>query len=109
MPHTDSDVRRAWMKRALENTNKYTGPSIMSILEVVCPVLDRLERLQQEADKLTTKRDLIEQQYGEELKKLETIKSNFRSSCLHYSTTFHPDASGGNDSFETCDVCGAEM
>ncbi len=31
-----------------------------------------------------------------------------RRSCKHTKTTYHPDASGNNDSWYTCDVCGLE-
>jgi hypothetical protein len=50
-----------------------------------------------------------QKQFEEELKSIEREKAAFIESCCHYSTTYHPDASGNNDSFETCDVCGAEL
>ena len=32
-----------------------------------------------------------------------------QSDCKHECTTFHPDASGNNDSFTNCDICGDEV
>ena len=56
----------------------------------------------------TTRRRIIVD-HKSTLSLLEKDFSEARSKCKHWATTFHPDASGNNDSFSTCDVCGAEL
>jgi tRNA(Ser,Leu) C12 N-acetylase TAN1 len=103
----NDEIRIIWMRRALENN--YSLNETDRILGILCPILDRLDHLKQEAIELANKREKAQKQFEEELKSIEREKAAFIESCCHYSTTYHPDASGNNDSFETCDVCGAEL
>ncbi len=42
-----------------------------------------------------------------EMKKLDEKLIGIQKECLHISTTYHPDASGNNDSHTECNHCGA--
>ena len=46
--------------------------------------------------------------YQQEKRRLKEQISLLRSLCNHEKTTYHPDASGNNDSCYTCDECGLE-
>lgn len=35
--------------------------------------------------------------------------SELRKSCGHEDTTYYPDASGNNDSYTECNICGSEV
>jgi uncharacterized coiled-coil DUF342 family protein len=44
--------------------------------------------------------------------KIDIINSQIKSikeECVHELTTYYPDASGNNDSFYECDICGKEI
>lgn len=43
------------------------------------------------------------------LSNLDSKEKDVQKFCTHPSTTYHPDASGNNDSMTTCDICGVEL
>lgn len=43
------------------------------------------------------------------LKDIGLALKEVRNECLHWQTTYTPDASGNNDSSIDCDICGFEL
>jgi hypothetical protein len=43
------------------------------------------------------------------MKVLKEKLKDIRSKCGHWSRTYHPDPSGNNDSYYSCDTCGKEI
>lgn len=48
----------------------------------------------------------LKESYERDRKTLQEIKDGLISSCEHIVTTFHRDASGNNDNWTSCDICG---
>lgn len=46
--------------------------------------------------------------YLEKIKTLNTIANSIRLMCDHSETEYIPDASGNNDSYHVCLICGLE-
>lgn len=46
--------------------------------------------------------------YLEKIKALNAIARVTRSMCDHSETQYYPDASGNNDSYHVCLICGLE-
>jgi hypothetical protein len=45
-------------------------------------------------------------------KKIKDLKDNIKDwqkKCQHWTRTYHPDPSGNNDSYYSCDICGKEL
>ena len=42
------------------------------------------------------------------MRSLDVDLARFRKNCPHISTTYHPDASGNNDSITECNHCGKQ-
>jgi len=60
-------------------------------------------------------REAVSRKIAEEKKRhdkamavLNATLAGIRSRCPHPDVTYYPDASGNNDSFEVCELCGAE-
>ena len=51
----------------------------------------------------------IERQYETTLKMLDEDLTVLRARCPHLETTHHSDASGNNDSWNGCNLCGKEL
>ena len=49
------------------------------------------------------------ERHTDELQRLKNNMQLVRGNCPHLTTTFHPDASGNNGSYTTCDVCEKEL
>lgn len=47
--------------------------------------------------------------HEEEIKKLNGEKSSVMKECKHEATKYYPDASGNNDSWTQCLICGGEV
>lgn len=47
--------------------------------------------------------------HNELIKKLKSKLASIQHDCTHLAKTYHPDASGNNDSYYSCDICGAEL
>ena len=62
------------------------------IVEGISQALRAMERAKKEYDKVC----IVENGKIDHLQK----------SCDHYDTTYHPDASGNNDSCTVCNICG---
>lgn len=77
---------------------------------------DLLQEYAKQATFIMSQRRRIEdeKEYFEEdchNKRQEFLKmeQELKNECPHLATTWHPDASGNNDSWTTCDMCGCEI
>lgn len=43
------------------------------------------------------------------LSEISKLRRDVRNECLHYESTYTPDASGNNDSSIDCDICGKTL
>lgn len=64
--------------------------------------------IRQRIEELCRKKYELTEKYEDEIKEIEREIKTVRTICAHGKTTYHPDPSGNNDSFESCDICGAE-
>ena len=62
-------------------------------------LIDNLSNVDKNMEKL--KKD-----YEKDIKILQEIKDSIMSSCEHLVITHHADASGNNDSWSECGICG---
>lgn len=58
--------------------------------------------------KLDRESSELEKEYKERRKVIGDKKRSLQKRCPHVDITHHPDASGNNDSSESCNTCGAE-
>lgn len=49
----------------------------------------------------------LKEKYDEDLDRLKKKKAKIEKQCDHPDVSFHGDPSGGSDSHEECNVCGA--
>lgn len=49
---------------------------------------------------------MLTEEHEKAMGELQVSRSEIKANCQHHSTTYYPDASGGNDSSTTCDICG---
>lgn len=52
---------------------------------------------------------IAEEEHAATMKKFDGEIEAIRVGCRHEFTKYFPDASGNNDSFSECQVCGAEV
>lgn len=50
-----------------------------------------------------------QKQYEATKQQLQSQLKACQKDCPHFLTTYYPDASGNNDSWTECDICGAEV
>ena len=48
----------------------------------------------------------LNRKYKKELSRLDEKLKLFRKTCNHENTKYVPDASGNNDSYTICEICG---
>ena len=48
-------------------------------------------------------------QHENTLKMLDEDLDSVRARCPHLETIYHPDASGNNDSWDECNLCGMDV
>ncbi len=82
--------------------------------EGITPIecVDRIkhtEEIRQLVRNLATRDRNLEDKHRSDIKELKKHKTEIQAKCNHYSTTYYPDASGNNDSYTECDVCGKEL
>lgn len=51
----------------------------------------------------------VERDYREAKQKVQQERAELRKQCPHLDVTYHPDASGNNDSSYECKLCKAEV
>jgi hypothetical protein len=51
---------------------------------------------------------VLQEKYDRDKAALESRKNEIVKKCPHLQLTYHPDPSGNNDSWYSCDVCNAE-
>lgn len=68
-----------------------------------------LDRLSDELNDIDKQIRLLEKQYNNDMKILTEKRKAIVSRCPHLQVKYHPDASGNNDSWFECLLCGAEV
>ncbi len=58
---------------------------------------------------MEAKENNLQVDFDEDKQKLQKEKLLIQKECKHYSKTYYPDASGNNDSYTECDVCGKRI
>jgi hypothetical protein len=72
----------------------------------------QLERVQGIRQDLAAFRLALEKAEDDHQKRVLAIHEKIvrkREVCPHYTTTYHPDPSGNNDSWRECDICGKDL
>ncbi len=65
--------------------------------------------IEREIARIATERERADEKLLDTLAALNMQEREIRDRCKHTKTTYHPDASGNNDSSNTCDICGREV
>lgn len=69
-----------------------------TIREIVEQIVDIERRI--EAEKI---------RHSEVMRRLDESRSEVQKRCTHVITKRHPDASGNNDSWTECEICGVVL
>ncbi|KKK98382.1 hypothetical protein LCGC14_2643290 [marine sediment metagenome] len=81
----------------------------MNDKELVHKMQTYVKEIRNELAVIEKARARIERQYETTLKMLDEDLAALRTKCPHLETTYHPDASGNNDSWNECNLCGKEL
>jgi hypothetical protein len=81
----------------------------MNDKELVTKMQSYVKGIRNELTVIEKARQRIERQHETTLKMLDEDLAAVRTKCPHLETTYHPDASGNNDSWSECDLCGKEF
>jgi hypothetical protein len=93
---------------------------LIAAIRAACPkgsdpdgwLATQLERVQRVQLDLASHRQLIDKAREDHDRRVAGIEKDIarlRAYCPHYTTTYHPDPSGNNDSWRECDACGKEL
>lgn len=99
-------IKKATLIRLVRERDTSNGEPVE---EFVARILDDQEKLAadiqkhyEDEEQMTTRHD---NEAIESIKRVNILKLR----CPHYETTYYADASGNNDSSDTCDLCGLEL
>jgi len=81
----------------------------MNDKELVHKMQTYVKEIRNEFAVIEKARARIERQYETTLKMLDEDLTVLRARCPHLETIYHPDASGNNDSWDECNLCGKEL
>lgn len=81
----------------------------VSLSEYIAKRIKEIQSVEHKIYSLQTDARKIEEEYLEKLKENRSKISEVRKLCKHELTTRHPDASGNNDSWTSCNLCGEEV
>lgn len=70
---------------------------------------DEVRAHQRHVRHLQKEEESIRARCEKELSDIQCNLCQIQESCTHPCTTYHPDASGNNDSMTECDICGVEL
>ena len=68
----------------------------------------QVEQIRTKLSRIRTQIIAEENRHTEAIKELERRRAEVRRNCPHAVTTYIPDASGNNDSWYQCSICGLE-
>ena len=88
-------------KRCLAVSNPSTAKHISEELTL-------LQSIETRRTQLYHKRELAKKDYEKELEKIKAEEKLLQEKCPHYHWKHFPDAAGGNDSYNRCELCGKE-
>ncbi len=69
-------------------------------------LIEKEERLIRERTFINCKRETLNKKIAKEQQEILQLERISQKSCDHFETSFYPDASGNNDSYRQCDLCG---
>ncbi len=75
----------------------------------VLELINYHKQIDRELRQLYHQEEKAKQECNEKLGKIRTERYRLQEKCQHLAKTFHPDASGNNDSETICDICGKEL
>jgi hypothetical protein len=70
--------------------------------------MDKDEQIKTAIEEINITIEKEEQSHRERIKSYKYLISLIRKNCNHTKTKYVPDASGNNDSFHYCLICGEE-
>ena len=80
-----------------------------TLAEYIAERYEEVRDTQWQMNKFGQEEQEVEGEYKQKLAAIAAARSRVRESCTHPLTTYHPDASGNNDSHTECDICGVEV
>lgn len=91
------------------NANTYEHSTNLDIAEEIERALDKCDYIRERLGRVDQERKKTESDYKDDMERLALEEDEICNECPHYTSTYHSDPSGGNDSHTTCDICGAEL
>lgn len=102
------DKRRELMATVLAtNTDEHSTHD--DIIEALAAALDHRDYIRGRLNKVGQEKSDLTREYKDDMARLEAEEADIQAECHHYTSTYHPDAAGGSDSWTQCDICGAEL
>ncbi len=98
--------KRMINKEALNNIiSEYQGDDLAGH---IVGVLEQIEKIRGHIIWTKKERRECERIHKAKLEEIDNALRTMQKECPHWSRTYHPDASGNNDSCYICDICEAE-
>ncbi len=100
-------VEHLLLQYCKDNIGGFTDPKIMSKY-----IGDEVKRIQSISDDIDYYNENINNIQKEMMSKIdaESVKiRNVKKTCKHELTKYYPDASGNNDSWTECSICGTTL
>ncbi len=70
--------------------------------------LREVEDIKVSITRLENERITERNRHTQAIKEINLKVKAIQEKCCHWTRTYHPDPSGNNDSYHTCDICGIE-
>jgi hypothetical protein len=80
-----------------------------TVAEYIAERYDEVLSLQRDLKMLDRAEQEAIDAHEAKLREIYGRRQHIQCACTHPSTTYHPDASGNNDSHTECDICGVEI
>lgn len=69
-------------------------------------VKNYLMRIERDVKEIGAERREAKSEYETKINELDNRLREVQNRCPHFNYTYHPDPSGNNDSWESCNICG---
>lgn len=86
-----------------------TCPIGVSLATYLVEQLNIVQKIRADLTRCHADEEAVKAQYEAAKKAIRDRQAHTRKLCQHWKTTYHTGASGNNDSYTDCDICGAEI
>ena len=87
---------------------QHKGADAEDVAKLIAEAIDESNQIAERMDKLSAGIEAEEKRRKQTDAYIKHELAEIQRSCPHLAKTYHSDASGNNDSFHKCDLCGEE-